>query len=84
MNVIAAFKLIKSAKDVYDYVKKDNNLDKSQEVMIREVKVLKKEVNRLNELIEDHRKTLMDLISSTHKLTIEKDQKEQLKKGLNK
>ena len=84
MNVIAAFKLIKSAKDVYDYVKKDNNLDKSQEVMVREVKVLKKEVNRLNELIEDHRKTLMDLISSTHKLTIEKDQKEQLQKGLNK
>ena len=72
MNIIAAFKLVKSAKDVYDYVKKDNNLDKGQEAMVREIKVLKKEITRLDKLVEDHRDTLMELVTSTHKLTIDK------------
>ena len=84
MNIIAAFKLVKSAKDVYDYVKKDNNLDKGQEAMVREIKVLKKEITRLDKLVEDHRDTLMELVTSTHKLTIDKERKEELKKGLNK
>ena len=84
MNIIAAFKLVKSAKDVYDYVKKDNNLDKGQEAMAREIKVLKKEITRLDKLVEDHRDTLMELVTSTHKLTIDKERKEELKKGLNK
>ena len=84
MNVIAAFKLIKSAKDVYDYVKKDNNLDKGQEAMVREIKVLKKEVERLHNLTETHKESLMELIQSTHKLTLDKERRDKLKKDLGK
>jgi esterase/lipase len=84
MNVLAAFKLIKSAKDVVDYVTKDNNLDKSQEGMTREIKVLKKEIQRLHDLTESHRTTLMDLIQSTHNLTVDKEKRDKLKKDLGK
>ena len=84
MNIIAAFKLVKSAKDVYDYVKKDNNLDKGHEVMVREVKVLKKEVDRLHNVAEEHRKLIMELVTKTHPFIMEKDRQEELKKGLNK
>ena len=80
MNVFAAFKLIKSAKDVVDYVTKDNILDKGQETLAREIKVLKKEVNRLNEITDEQRKIILDLITKTHPLIMEQEQKERMEK----
>ena len=84
MGILGAFKVLTQAKPILDYVFKANNLDKGQEVMVREIKVLKKEVERLHELTETHRVTLMDLIQSTHKLTIEKEKRDKLKKDLGK
>ena len=84
MGILGAFKVLTQAKPILDYVFKDNNLDKSQEIMIREVKVLKKEVSRLNDITDEQRKIILDLITKTHPLIVEQEQKEQLKKGLNK
>ena len=56
MNPLAVIKLVKSAKDVYDYVYKKNDADLQVEGTIKEIKVLKKEVNRLNNLVDDLQK----------------------------
>ena len=56
MNPFAVIKLVKSAKDVYDYVYKKNDADLQLEGVIREIKVLKKESERLNNLVDDLKK----------------------------
>ena len=37
MSPVAILKLLKTAKDIHDYVKKDNGLDQQMEVMQRRV-----------------------------------------------
>lgn len=44
MSALAIFKLLKTAKDVHDYVKKPNNLDQQNEMIL----------NRLNKLEDDN------------------------------
>ena len=44
MSALAIFKLLKTAYDVHDYVKKPNNLDQQNEMIL----------NRLNKLEDDN------------------------------
>ena len=81
MGILGAVKVLTQAKPILDYVFKDNNLDKATEQILREIKVLKKEVKRLNNIAEEQRKTILDLITITHPLTIEKDAKNKMIKN---
>ena len=47
MNAFAILKLVKSAKDVYDYVYKENNADKTITVLADEIIDLKKRIEKL-------------------------------------
>ena len=47
MNPFAVFKLVKSAKDVYDYVYKENDADKRVQALTDEIITLRKRIEKL-------------------------------------
>ena len=49
MNPFAVFKLVKSAKDVYDYVYKENNADKQLVSLTDEIISLRKRIGELED-----------------------------------
>tara|TARA_X000001388_G_scaffold64881_1_gene51191 strand:- start:422 stop:601 length:180 start_codon:yes stop_codon:yes gene_type:complete len=53
MNPFAVIKLVKSAKDVYDYVYKENNADKQLTAIIKEMSKLKKTLSTLQSKIKN-------------------------------
>jgi hypothetical protein len=49
MNPFAVLKLVKSAKDVYDYVYKENNADKQLKSVIDEIVSIRKRIEKLED-----------------------------------
>tara|TARA_Y100001973_G_C5146486_1_gene305680 strand:+ start:609 stop:833 length:225 start_codon:yes stop_codon:yes gene_type:complete len=49
MSPLAVLKLVKSAKDVYDYVYKENNADKQLKSLIDEMVSLRKRIEELED-----------------------------------
>ena len=47
MNLIAVAKLLKKAKEIHDYVKKPNNLDQQNEMMLIRLDKLEKNITSL-------------------------------------
>ena len=53
MNPFAVIKLVKSAKDFYDYVYKENNADKQLTAILKEMNKLKKTLSTLQAKIKN-------------------------------
>ena len=45
MSPIAIIKLLKTAKDIHDYVKKPNNLDEQNEMILNRIQKLEDNIN---------------------------------------
>jgi len=46
MSALAILKLLKTAKDIHDYVKKPNNLDEQNEMILHRLNKVEKHINK--------------------------------------
>ncbi len=60
MSVLAAIKLLKTAKQVHDYVKKPNNLDMQNEMIITRIKKLENKVEKLSKILKKNKKVVSE------------------------
>ena len=60
MSVLAAIKLLKTAKQVHDYVKKPNNLDMQNEMIITRIKKLENKVEKLSKMLKKDKKVVSE------------------------
>ena len=47
MNAFAILKLLKTAKDVHDYVKKPNNLDDQNEMILHRLEKIEQQIKEI-------------------------------------
>tara|TARA_Y100001963_G_scaffold30538_1_gene41831 strand:+ start:1044 stop:1244 length:201 start_codon:yes stop_codon:yes gene_type:complete len=60
VSVLAAIKLLKTAKQVHDYVKKPNNLDMQNEMIITRIKKLENKVEKLSKILKKNKKVVSE------------------------
>ena len=84
MSILASLSMLKQEKNVVDYVTKPNELDNGQAQIVKEVQSLKQQVEKMTVVADEQRKTILDLITITHPLTIEQDHKERMEKEFKK
>ena len=60
MSVLAAIKLLKTAKQVHDYVKKPNNLDMQNEMIIARIKKIEDKVEKLSKILKKNKKVVSE------------------------
>ena len=60
MSVLAAIKLLKTAKQVHDYVKKPNNLDMQNEMIITRIKKLENKVEKLSKILKKNKRVVSE------------------------
>ena len=60
MSVFAAIKLLKTAKQVHDYVKKPNNLDMQNEMIITRIKKIEDKFEKLEKMLKKDKKVVSE------------------------
>tara|TARA_R100001463_G_scaffold133062_1_gene194147 strand:+ start:373 stop:573 length:201 start_codon:yes stop_codon:yes gene_type:complete len=60
VSVFAAIKLLKTAKQVHDYVKKPNNLDMQNEMIITRIKKIEDKFEKLEKMLKKDKKVVSE------------------------
>ena len=62
MSVLAAFKLLKTAKQVHHYVKKPNNLDMQNEMIIARIKKIEDKFEKFEKMLKKDKKVVVQFL----------------------